>query len=535
MNTIEVDDTTYYLPASITDVQQLINIARRRKAQIRVRGSNHSVPRSIYPDSNTPENEDNIFVMLSKMNSVTINKTSKTVTVEAGCHLGYDPYDPTGISTWENSLFAQLDEAGFAIPDMGGIIHQTVGGFLSTGSAGGSTKYSFSDSLVSLTFFPADKNDPQPIIANKDGLNTDIFYAAGVSMGLLGIIVSATFSLVEKFVIDGTETITSFEECAIDMSGKAVSSKTSLKDFLTTKDYSRLLWYPQPKVSRVTVWEASKIAVPDPFKPNPYRELQPILGSETFPEVIANYVYSGIGQWPKWLGDIVGTNNEFYQNITGFVSKNFYNAIFPELLPFFVTEDKCNKDHPGQPQAFQDYWYSSLPMDNNISDKLFPVEFTELWIPFSETDEKDTIAEVLVALNDLFTTMYQNDEGPLPGGAFCVELYAAKKSNFWMSPSYKTDVFRVDVFWFKNNIGSPAANYYPMFWKALEKFNFRCHWGKYMPDASSNQGTAYIKKQYPKWDDFMALRKQLDPLQVFVNTYWRQQLGIEKKSLSTSI
>ncbi|MFL5808133.1 MAG: FAD-binding protein [Flavisolibacter sp.] len=526
MQNTEIDGINYYLPESITDVQQLVKLARQQKTQIRITGARHSVPASIYPDQQTPNKQQGIFVMLSKMNKVVIDKATKTVVVDAGCHLGYDPFDPTGTSTWKNSLFAQLDDNGFAVPDMGGIIHQTVGGFLSTGSSGGSTQFSFNECLQSLTFIPADSDDPQPVTVSINDPNTDLFYAAGVSMGLLGIIVSATFSLVEKFNIIGTETITSILNCAIDMTGNGVSGKTSLQDFLTKTQYSRLLWYPQPNVSRVTVWQANQLEPGAPFSRQPYEELQPILGSELLPQVAADLVYSAFGQWPNWLGKMLGTNTSAYKMITEYVDQNFYNTIFPEILPAFVTEDVDNKSHPGQPQKFEDFWYSSLPMDNNISDKLFPVEFTELWIPFDETGSTDKVAQVLQALNKLFSSLYQNPELPIAAGAFCTELYAAKKSNFWMSPAYDTNVFRVDVFWFGNNIGSPSDNYYPLYWNALQEFDFRCHWGKYLPAADSAQGAAYLQKQYPKWKEFLQFREKFDPLQIFVSDYWREHLNI---------
>jgi hypothetical protein len=535
MQTKEIDGTNYYLPETIADVQQLIKIARQNKTQIRIAGARHSVPASIYPDQVNSNKQDGIFVMLSNMNTVKIDRDAKTVTVDAGCHLGYDPFDPTDTSTWGNSLFAQLDAAGFAVPDMGGIIHQTVGGFLSTGSSGGSTQFSFNECLQSLTFIPADSDDPQAVTVSINDANTDLFYAAGVSMGLLGIIVSATFSLVEKFNIEGKETITSIANCSIDMSGKGVKGKTSLQDFLVSTQYARLLWYPQPNVSRVTVWEAQQMEQGLPFTRKPYEELQPILNSELLPQVAADVVYSAFGQWPNWLGKMLGTNTSAYKMITNYVDQNFYSTIFPEILPLFVTEDVDNKAHPGLPQNFEDYWYSSLPMDNNISDKLFPVEFTELWIPFDETSGTDKVAQVLQTLNRFFEGFYQNNEVPIAPGAFCTELYAAKKSKFWMSPAYNSNVFRVDVFWFGNNTGSPADSYYPLYWNALQNFDFRCHWGKYLPAADSAQGVDYLQKQYPKWKDFMDLRDKFDPLQVFVSDYWREHLGIQQPLKSETI
>ena len=36
----------------------------------------------------------------------------------------------------------------------------------------------------------------------------------------------------------------------------------------------------------------------------------------------------------------------------------------------------------------------------------------------------------------------------------------------------------------------------------------------------------YLKRLYPRWDDFMALRARLDPKGVFVTKYWGDRLGI---------
>jgi D-arabinono-1,4-lactone oxidase len=454
--------------------------------------------------------------MLSYMNNVHIDKDTKTVEVDGGCHLGYDPFDPTKLSSFDNSLFHKLDNAGFAVPDMGGIIHQTVAGFLSTGSSGGSTIYSFSESLVSLTFVPANTDNPEPVTVSINDANTDLFYAAGVSMGLFGIIVSAKFSLVPKYNINGNESIYSIANAPLDMTGKGVAGKQSLQNFLTTTPYSRLLWYPQPGVSRVTVWQAAPMPPNAPFKRSPYNELDPILGSRDLAQVGADLVYSAFGQYPAWLGNLLGTNTPAYKAITSYVDNNFYSTIFPDILPMFVKE--------GASQNFQDYWWSSLPMDNNISDQLFPVEFTELWIPFNQNDGSDTINKVLLALNDLFTEFYANKPS-VAAGDFCTELYAAKQSKFWMSPSYGTDVFRVDVFWFGHNVGSPV-DYYQLFWDKLAPFNYRCHWGKYMPAADSPQGSKYLLSQYEKAAAFLEFRKQMDPDNVFLTDYWKKHLGI---------
>ncbi len=43
----------------------------------------------------------------------------------------------------------------------------------------------------------------------------------------------------------------------------------------------------------------------EPFIRFPYVEMQPTFGSELNTELLADLVYTGIGQWPFWLKDIL--------------------------------------------------------------------------------------------------------------------------------------------------------------------------------------------------------------------------------------
>jgi len=74
---------------------------------------------------------------------------------------------------------------------------------------------------------------------------------------------------------------------------------------------------------------------------------------------------------------------------------------------------------------FQDFVWRSLPMDNTVSDDYLKVIFTELWVPIAQC------SNLMQSLKNFFhnnwtTTNY-----------FSFELYIAKKSDFWLSPSYE--------------------------------------------------------------------------------------------------
>lgn len=496
------------MPANEDEVILLVNKAEAERKIICMRGAAHSFPliKTLEAES---ASDGNLYMMLSKINTVSIDEEAMTVTVGAGCNLGLDPFDPTKTSTLENSLLYQLDQKKLAIPDLGGITHQTVGGFMSTGSSGGSTQFSFEDAIIGITLINCSSDGPQkasfnrPVPDNPD----DPFYGAGVAtMGLFGVIISATFKCVPTFNIQGTETTTldNFEACTIDLFGDGSKGKPSLQTFFEKTQYTRLMWWPQKGITKMVVWQASQIKPTHDFTVIPYKEVPWIDGSPVPATMAADLLFSAIGTWPNWLSDSMGDTPE-YKVIKELVDTSFYPLILPMICKIFVPL--------GEDNHFQDVWYNGIPMDNQMNDRLMPVWFTELWIPIEQSQN------VMTELQKFY------NESPKNTGAFSCEIYATKKNTFWLSPAYNTDVIRIDVFWFANDIGNPVDFYKP-FWALLQKYNFRPHWGKYLPDGDSDQGVKYLQNLYPKWNDWMNLRNKMDPGQVFVSDYWRGHLGI---------
>jgi D-arabinono-1,4-lactone oxidase len=169
--------------------------------------------------------------------------------------------------------------------------------------------------------------------------------------------------------------------------------------------------------------------------------------------------------------------------------------------------------------VFTDYYWRSLPMDNNADDESLGTEFTEIFVPLERT------AEVMRLLKEHF------DAGGYDAtGFYAQELYAGYRSEFWMSPNYRQFTFRLDPFWYIDNDGDPSARdgFLAQFWELLRKHDipFRLHWGKYLPNYDHAEWAAYYRTQYPRWDNFMEIRRQRDPKNIFLTDYWRQHLGI---------
>jgi hypothetical protein len=105
-----------------------------------------------------------------------------------------------------------------------------------------------------------------------------------------------------------------------------------------------------------------------------------------------------------------------------------------------------------------------------------------------------------------------------------------------LSPAYGRDVFRIDPYWWAHNPhGTPEA-YFTHFWnRLLDIDGTRLHWGKYMPEPGQQCGNVvfnreYLKRSYPKLEEWLRIRDRMDPRQIFLPDYWRRIFKIAKPS-----
>jgi FAD binding domain/D-arabinono-1,4-lactone oxidase len=459
-----------YHPSNEAEIAELVRFAGANGRKLRVRGAGHSANSGIL----TGDPRD-VHIGLDRLALVSFDDDKQQATVEAGCTL-------TG-------FFRQLDAHGWALPSTAGITHQTVAGFVSTGSSGGSLLHSIGSHVVCVRLVDGCGNVHE---LRRNGDPDDAFYAAGVSLGLLGVITAVTFQCVERFTIIGSETTSSYADCEIDLFGTGAPEKPGLQEFLGTREHSRLMWFPQPGVERITVWQARRRTTADgPFTRRPYHVFPMVAGSMLPAHLFLNLLLRTL--------DVI--NPPEPRTRLRRVMRSLIERFYPALASSFLADGS---------QHFQDTWWQGLPMDNPVDDRLVPMDFTEMWFPL------DRVREVMVEL-----ATYYREGGYRHTGSFACEIYGTPGSDFWLSPAYQRDVVKINVFWFARNRGNPATEFFPAIWQRLKPLGYRMHWGKVL-----SGDTNYLRRQYPRWEDFMLLRARMDPLQVFVSDYWRAQLEI---------
>lgn len=564
---------SYHHPASESELIALVNMAAAEGRQLRVRGAAHSVSHAIYADPvasipNTvsrqePPEGDGIEVMLDRYRRChVLHEGRMLVEAEAGIHLGPDPSDPAGTASAETSLLSQLWGWGWTLSNLGGITHQTVSGFTATGSSGGSVRYSVNDDLWGFCVIDARGKaewftceDPDP----------SLFYAMSPNLGLLGVVSKVIFECVDAYNISGQEAISTIEGCAIDLFGPGKATKPSLETFLRDAEYARVEWWPQRGAERVQVWQAQRIRRQPGFIPKPYREftahpnaaevamslLLTVFGnlddlSAARPKLDLALdrveglidelsVIKKLGKLGKLLAWSLGVAAELGADAALALLRPFapclkreLPTLFPKLLGIFISLDSEKK---GEPQSFRDYAWTGLSMDNEADDELLRTAFTEIWVPITWTQR------VMGMLRDYFDEPTDAHESYRRTGLDAWELYAAKPTRLWMSASHtdgddewKHGVFRIDPYWFTANCDDPVSTFYTPLWQLFRdsEIPFRLHWGKYQPasDADHPEWVKFFEPLYPRWHDFLQLRKRRDPTDTFLTSYWRDRFGL---------
>ena len=516
------DSNGLYHPANESDIIDLINYALQHKLQVRVRGAAQSVNPAIYADGYTGEPAGkNINMELDQLRQVTPDTATMQVTVGGGCNLGVDPYDPSGVSqaNEDNNLFFQLNNLGWAIPNVPNAIHQTVAGFISTGSCGGSMQHSFDECILSVRMI--DGTGKVQVFTKSADLD-DPFYGAVVSMGLFGIITQVTLQCVPAFNIIGSQNTSLATATEFDFFGPGNPTQpSSFQQFLTDNEYASVIWWPFETLKRAIVWKArtmttadynTQTGYPPNFVPKPYQSLFYLKylnnpAADQLPvEAFFSTGFKLIATWPDWFVDLLGTTTAAH-----------LEPVIEKLFPYFyplLTDISFPCNTPANPpQQFWDTWLGSLPMDKfENTNNLFDLAYTEMWIPIDQTE----------AVIDAMQSFY-NSAGYAATGFYDTVILAAKSSNFWLSPGYNQDVVRINMMWFNKDIGDPMA-YFQQFWSLMDSKNipFRPHWGKSLPAM----GMAYMTAKYAKWSQWQALRSQMDPNNIFLTSYWSTQLGI---------
>jgi D-arabinono-1,4-lactone oxidase len=256
----------YIKPQSLDEIQKAITLARRCRRRITTVGCGHS-PSDITCTSSWMINLDDFNKILS------VDEQTGVVVMQAGIRL--------------YQLGEELAEHGFAMPNLGSIDQQSIAGAISTGTHGSTLYHSIlSASILSLRITLSNSRT----VLCSPTQNTELFRAALLSLGALGIITEITFQAAPAFNLHWKQAI--YPDTHIFENWEATLWKQA--------EYVRVWWFPYTR--RATVWQASQTAADPaskPFKPSYYDQK---LGYHVYHNLLylAQYV-PRILPWVEWF------------------------------------------------------------------------------------------------------------------------------------------------------------------------------------------------------------------------------------------
>lgn len=216
----------YIRPQTLSEVQKVVTLARRLRRRVVVVGCGHS-PSDLTCTSAWMVNLDDFNSVLR------IDAEKKTLLVQAGIRL--------------HQLNNKAKEHGLTMRNLGSIDHQSIAGAIATATHGSSLSHGLlSQSVKSLRIVLA---NGQAVKCSKEQ-NEELFRAALVSLGALGIIVEVEFEMIENCNIEWVQTI--------------LATSTVLEDWertlWTQTEYTRVWWLPY--MQRAIIWRAEKTKKP---------------------------------------------------------------------------------------------------------------------------------------------------------------------------------------------------------------------------------------------------------------------------------
>lgn len=384
-------------PASEAEVAALIQKAAQSGQSVRVVGSAHS----FQPLCAT----DGLLISLDNLQGIlSTDSASGLATVWAGTKL--------------HALGAPLLEVGLALENMGDIDRQSVAGAISTGTHGtGPTLRNLSSQVVGLGLVTA----AGEVVKLSADDNSDVFKAAQVSLGSLGVITQATLRCLPAYRLHERTWAEPFADCMARLDERSAATR-----------HFEFFWVPGEDVAAC-------------------KALQPVTSEDK-----------------TW---------QISENLPG-LSERLRRYIGPERV---------------------DWSYRIFPSERNN-------RFVEMEFAVPAADGPTCMGEI----RTLMQTHHPQVQWP-------VEYRTLAADDSWLSPAYQRESVTISV---HQAVDQPYAGFFADAEAIFRNYWGRPHWGKLHSHTAAD-----FAALYPRWNDFLAIRQELDPTGRFLNEHLRSVFG----------
>ena len=446
----------YLQPASTAELEKIVKLARRLRRRIAITGCSHS-PSDLTCTSSWLLNLDRFEKIIH------VNKATHVVVIQAGIRL--------------HDLGLKLKQYGLAMPNLGSIDHQSIAGAIGTATHGSSTRHGIlSQSVLALKIMLANGRT----VSCSAEHNSDLFRAALVSLGALGIIVEVTFQTVPSFNIEWAQSLHPLHEILSDWE----------KDLWTQKEFTRIWWLPYMK--KCIKWRADKTDKPCHMS-----------STSLWSGKIGFHIYHILLYCAQWVPSIL----PFLERFVTDVQYGFRNGVGSVAV------------EEGRTGLLMNCLYSQFVNEWAIPLQRGPEAITRLssWI-----NGDDQCSNIPFPSRNLYV------HAP-------IEVRISDSSNTRPRPYLDNSMPDGPTLYLNATLYRPynhdppcRDHYYEAFEWLMKDLGGRPHWAKNFSTVTQDE----LHAMYPEMDDWVCIRNEVDPDGMFVGDWHRRYLLPKDEEIS---
>lgn len=446
----------YIQPHTSEELQKVIKLARRCQRRIALTGCGHS-PSDLTCTSSWLVNLDRLEDLLD------VNRDTLVVVMQAGIRL--------------HDLGVKLKHHGLAMPNLGSIDHQSIAGAMGTATHGSSTRHGIlSQSVLALKIMLANGRT----VSCSAEKNPELFRAALVSLGALGIIIEVTFQAVRTFNIEWAMSLHPLDNIISDWEN----------DLWTKSEFTRVWWLPYKR--QCIKWRADK--TDKPYRPPSANWWAGSIGYHTYHSLLY------CAQW--------------------------FPRILPLLEKFVIDVQYGFKDGAGSSAVeeartglLMNCLYSQFVNEWAIPLHKGPEAITRLssWL---NGDEKNAMMP--------FSSRGLYVHAPIEVRVADTSSTAPKPYLDNTMPDGPTLYLNATLYRPYNRDPPCRDRYYEAFEWLMKELGGRPHWAKNFSTVTKDE----FHDMYPAMGDWLGIRNEMDPDGMFVGDWHRRHLMPEEEEAS---
>ncbi|KAL8664051.1 MAG: hypothetical protein Q9202_003343 [Teloschistes flavicans] len=440
----------YIQPYSTEEIQKIVKLAQQCRRRLVVVGCGHS-PSDLTCTSSWMVNLDRFNRILK------IDFRSNVVVMQSGIRL--------------HDLITQLRAVQLAMPNLGSIDNQSIAGAFATATHGSSTRHGIlSQSVLSLKIMLANGSE-RSCSADE---HAELFRAALVSLGAIGIITEVTFQAVPAYKLQWSQSLHPLEDIIAEWE----------KDLWTETEFTRIWWLPYKR--KAIKWGANRTDLH--VRPPPLNRWTGALGFHTYHILL--YLST-------WLPRILPALERFTLRVQ---------------YGFNDDGDCATAVQEGPAGLLMNCLYSQFVNEWAIPLRKGPEALTRLsaWIHGDEQTARipyDLDGHYVHAPIEVRVTDTSTNPGPRPYLDNTVPDGPTLYLNATLYRPYNTD--------------PPCRQrYYEAFEWLMKELGGRPHWAKNFSTVTKED----FQIMYPQLKDWLRVRDQVDPEGIFVGDWHRRHI-----------